>query len=41
MAGSAVASVAVYYYILGEYKIANEMLSDDISVCLQLPMLCP
>lgn len=32
LAGSVAASTLVYYYVLGEYKIANEMLSDDISV---------
>ncbi|CAG8267460.1 unnamed protein product [Penicillium salamii] len=31
LAGSVAASASVYYYVLGEYKIANEMLSDDIS----------
>lgn len=32
LAGSVAASTLVYYYVLGEYRIANEMLSDDISV---------
>ncbi|CAG7940123.1 unnamed protein product [Penicillium salamii] len=40
LAGSVAASASVYYYVLAEYKIANEMLSDDISVCLQLLVLC-
>ncbi|KAK9854296.1 hypothetical protein MYU51_004209 [Penicillium brevicompactum] len=31
LAGSVAAGASVYYYVLGEYKIANEMLSDDIS----------
>ncbi|CAG7931438.1 unnamed protein product [Penicillium olsonii] len=31
LAGSVAASASVYYYVLAEYKIANEMLSDDIS----------
>jgi hypothetical protein len=40
LAGSVAASASVYYYVLAEYKIANEMLSDDISVCLQLLTFC-
>ncbi|KAJ5856383.1 uncharacterized protein N7529_010327 [Penicillium soppii] len=31
LAGSVAASASVYYYVLGEYRLANEMLSDDIS----------
>ncbi|KAJ5959613.1 uncharacterized protein N7479_006763 [Penicillium vulpinum] len=31
LAGSVAAGASVYYYILGEYRLANEMLSDDIS----------
>lgn len=34
LAGSVAAGASVYYYILAEYRFANEMLSDDISVCL-------
>lgn len=34
LAGSVAASASVYYYVLGEYRLANEMLSDDIAVCL-------
>lgn len=33
LAGSVAAGASVYYYILGEYRVANEMLSGDISVC--------
>ncbi|KAJ5513477.1 hypothetical protein N7463_003029 [Penicillium fimorum] len=31
LAGSVAAGASVYYYILGEYRLANEMLSDDIA----------
>lgn len=34
LTGSVAAGASVYYYILAEYRLANEMLSDDISVCL-------
>ncbi|KAJ5479086.1 hypothetical protein N7530_004595 [Penicillium desertorum] len=34
LAGSVAAGASVYYYILAEYRFANEMLSDDI-VALQ------
>lgn len=37
LAGSVAAGASVYYYILAEYRFANEMLSDDIGVCLELP----
>lgn len=30
--GSVTAGVAVWYYILKEYRVANEMLTDDIFV---------
>lgn len=33
LAGAVFAGASVYYYILGDYRVANEMLSDDISVC--------
>ena len=33
LSGSAAAGAAVYYYILSEYRTANEMLSEDIYVC--------
>ena len=31
-AGSTLAGMGVYYYILDEYRISNQMLSDDIYV---------
>ncbi|KAJ5776475.1 uncharacterized protein N7511_001486 [Penicillium nucicola] len=31
LAGSVAAGASVYYYVLGEYRLSNEMLSDDIS----------
>lgn len=34
LSGSAAAGAAVYYYILSEYRTANEMLSEDIYVYL-------
>lgn len=37
LSGSAAAGAAVYYYILSEYRTANEMLSEDIYVCLLPP----
>jgi hypothetical protein len=30
--GSTVAGAAVYYYILDEYKVSNELLTEDIYV---------
>ncbi|KAJ5467356.1 hypothetical protein N7475_005108 [Penicillium sp. IBT 31633x] len=35
LAGSVAAGASVYYYILGDYRLSNEMLSDDIAA-LQL-----
>jgi hypothetical protein len=32
--GSTLAGAAVYYYILEEYKLSNEMLTEDIYVCM-------
>ena len=31
--GSTLAGASVYYYILEEYKVSNEMLTEDIYVC--------
>ncbi|KAJ5785171.1 uncharacterized protein N7503_010383 [Penicillium pulvis] len=31
LSGAVVAGASVYYYILGDYRVANEMLTDDIS----------
>ncbi|KAJ5292863.1 uncharacterized protein N7443_008816 [Penicillium atrosanguineum] len=30
LTGAVIAGASVYYYILGDYRVANEMLSDDI-----------
>ena len=38
LSGSAAAGAAVYYYVLGEYRTANEMLSEDIYVRFRLPL---
>ncbi|KAJ5287398.1 hypothetical protein N7478_003084 [Penicillium angulare] len=32
LSGGVVAGASVYYYILGDYRMANEMLNDDIIV---------
>lgn len=41
LAGTVAASAAVYYYILGEYRVSNEMLSEDIDVCDDfVPVFC-
>lgn len=32
LTGSVVAGAVVYYYILGEYRISNNMLTEDIDV---------
>jgi hypothetical protein len=34
--GSTLAGASVYYYILEEYKVSNELLTEDIYVCLSL-----
>jgi len=34
LTGAVVAGASVYYYILNDYRVSNEMLSDDIGVCL-------
>ncbi|EDP54153.1 hypothetical protein AFUB_022050 [Aspergillus fumigatus A1163] len=39
LAGTAVASASVYYYILGEYRVANQMLNEDIHDSPPLPSL--
>lgn len=31
--GSTVAGASMYYYVVDEYKISNQMLSEDIYVC--------
>ncbi|KAL5358706.1 hypothetical protein BJX96DRAFT_173690 [Aspergillus floccosus] len=30
LAGAVAAGASVYYYILGEYRVSNEMLTEDI-----------
>lgn len=32
--GSTVAGAGVYYYVLEEYKVSNELLTEDIYVSL-------
>ena len=34
LSGALAAGAAVYYYILAEYRVSNEMLTEDIYVCL-------
>lgn len=41
LTGSVAAGAAVYYFILGEYRTANEMLTEDIYVRLSLPLSLP
>lgn len=36
LTGAVVAGASVYYYVLSDYRIANEMLSEDIGVCALL-----
>ncbi|EPS33881.1 hypothetical protein PDE_08843 [Penicillium oxalicum 114-2] len=31
LTGAVVAGASVYYYVLGDYRVSNEMLSDDIN----------
>jgi len=31
--GTTLAGASVYYYILAEYKVSNELLTEDIYVC--------
>ena len=43
--GSTLAGASVYYYILEEYKVSNELLTEDIYVCgpgisLPTPRIC-
>jgi len=35
--GSTLAGGAMYYYVLEEYKVSNEMLTEDIYVWLLIP----
>ncbi|KAI9926730.1 hypothetical protein MW887_003824 [Aspergillus wentii] len=34
LSGAVAAGAVVYYYILGEYRVSNEMLNEDINVRL-------
>lgn len=36
LTGAVVAGASVYYYVLGDYRVSNEMLSDDITVRFKL-----
>lgn len=35
LTGAVVAGASVYYYVLGDYRVSNEMLNDDITVCFE------
>lgn len=37
--GSTIAGAGVYYYILEEYRVSNELLTEDIYVCRLLAFL--
>lgn len=37
--GSTLAGASVYYYILEEYKVSNELLTEDIYVCRHQPAI--
>lgn len=39
--GSTLAGASVYYYILEEYKVSNELLTEDIYVCCHPPPQTP
>ena len=39
-AGSTLAGAGVYFYILDEYRIANQVLNEDIHVSLLEPSVC-
>ena len=34
--GSVLAGGGLYYYVIDEYKVSNELLTEDIYVCLSL-----
>ena len=38
LTGAVVAGASVYYYVLGDYRVSNEMLSDDITVRFRSPL---
>lgn len=33
LSGAVAAGAATYYYILGDYRLSNDMLTEDIYVC--------
>jgi hypothetical protein len=35
--GTAAAGAGMYYYVLGEYRVSNELLTEDIYVCYPPP----
>ena len=37
LAGSVLAGSALYYYVIDEYKVSNELLTEDIYVCQNPP----
>lgn len=39
LAGSTAAFAASYWYFLEEYKVQNELLTEDVDVCVPLPLL--
>lgn len=39
--GSTAAGTALYYYVIDEYKVSNELLTEDIFVCLSLYLPLP
>ncbi|GLI76442.1 hypothetical protein PoHVEF18_004715 [Penicillium ochrochloron] len=41
LTGAVVAGASVYYYVLGDYRISNEMLNDDITWLTALPLSSP
>lgn len=38
MLGATTAGGALYYYVIDEYRVSNELLTEDIYVCLTLPL---
>lgn len=39
LAGAVASGMCVWYYLLGDYRVSNEMLSEDISVRFSSPLL--
>lgn len=40
LAGSVTAGAGMYYYVMEEYKVANQLLSEDIYVRVPFTTLC-